>query len=110
MLQAAGQGGSQKQGLSPPICKCGEPAAERVSWTTKNPERKFYKCSQPQVSLASGVSACSAAEVMCFCTKACTAGQPEAALSGALRRCWFTGQDGTQSGAVSASRLPGGHS
>ena len=52
VLQAAGQGGSQKQGLPPPTCKCGEPATERVSWTTKNPERKFYKCSQPEVSLA----------------------------------------------------------
>ena len=71
MLQAAGQDGSQKQGLAPPKCKCGEPATERVSWTMKNPERKFYKCSQPQVGLAlrttppSGVSACSAAEILC---------------------------------------------
>ena len=63
VLQAAGQAGSQKQGLPPPNCKCGEPATERVSWTLKNPERKFYKCSQPQVSLVPGVLVCSA--VMC---------------------------------------------
>eukprot|EP00891_Asterochloris_glomerata_P006968 jgi/Astpho2/6968/fgenesh1_pg.00107_%23_36_t len=40
------QAGSQKQALPPPSCQCGEPATERVSWTTNNPERKFYKCSQ----------------------------------------------------------------
>ena len=61
----AGQAGSQKQALPPPSCQCGEPATERVSWTTNNPERKFYKCSQAKVSLASCVSACSAAEAQC---------------------------------------------
>ena len=35
----------------PPNCSCGIPATVKISWTAKNPGKKFYGCAYYEVSL-----------------------------------------------------------